>query len=182
MSGSLPFSPNSGHQGILIGRLTIRRRNISISDLGSIGELLAAAATIATLIYLATQIRENTKVSRAESQRGSASLRMQSLTGIMGSSGGSAVFTRGLIDSRSLEIGEKTQFDLQFAAMVVAVESSFSEFQLGLIDDETMEAFSTLLVSLLPTPGGTAYWKHYSGNHPRAFREYLDARTDCGVG
>jgi hypothetical protein len=155
---------------------------MSISDWGSIGELIAAAATIATLIYLARQIGENTKVSRAESKRGSASLRMQSLAAVMGSPDGASVFTRGIIDPRSLEIAEKTGFSFQFASMVVVVESSFSEFQLGLIDDETMEAYSTLLVSLLPTPGGTDYWKHYSGNHPRAFREYLDARTDGGIG
>ena len=33
---------------------------MSIQDLGSIGELVAAFATIATLIYLAAQIRQNT--------------------------------------------------------------------------------------------------------------------------
>ena len=143
--------------------------------------MLAAAATIATLIYLALQIRENTKVSRAESQRGSASLRMQSLAGVMGSPEGSSIFSRGMIDPLSLDIAERAQFSFQFAAMVVAVENSFNEFQLGLIDDETMEAYSALLVSLLPTPGGTHHWKHYSSNHTRAFREYLDARTDCGV-
>ena len=155
---------------------------MSISDLGSIGELIAAVATIATLIYLALQIKENTKVSRAESQRGSASLRMQSLSSIVGATESSSIFNRGTLDPRSLEVAEKTQYGLQFATMVVAVESSFSEFKLGLIDDETMEAYSELLVSLLPTPGGQHYWKHYSSNHPRAFREYLDARIECSVG
>lgn len=35
---------------------------MSIQDLGSLGELVAAIATIATLIYLATQIRQNTRM------------------------------------------------------------------------------------------------------------------------
>ena len=34
---------------------------MTIQDWGSIGEILGAIATIATLIYLATQIRQNTK-------------------------------------------------------------------------------------------------------------------------
>ncbi len=34
---------------------------MSIQDLGSIGELLAAIATIATLLYLAVQIRQNNR-------------------------------------------------------------------------------------------------------------------------
>ena len=38
---------------------------MTIQDLGSIGERLAAVATLATLFYLAVQIRQNTKAVRA---------------------------------------------------------------------------------------------------------------------
>jgi hypothetical protein len=38
---------------------------MTIQDLGSIGELLAAIATIATLFYLAVQIRQNTRTVEA---------------------------------------------------------------------------------------------------------------------
>jgi hypothetical protein len=37
---------------------------MSIQDLGSLGELIAAIATVGTLIYLALQIRQNTAVVR----------------------------------------------------------------------------------------------------------------------
>ncbi len=39
---------------------------LSIQDLGSIGEFVAAIATLITLVYLATQIRQNTKVAKAQ--------------------------------------------------------------------------------------------------------------------
>ena len=39
---------------------------ISFQDLGSIGEFVAAIATLTTLIYLASQIRQNTKVAKAQ--------------------------------------------------------------------------------------------------------------------
>ena len=38
---------------------------MTIQQLGSIGEFVAAIATLATLIYLALQIRRNTAVARA---------------------------------------------------------------------------------------------------------------------
>jgi len=38
---------------------------VTIQDLGSIGEFVAALATLATLIYLAAQIRQNTSSLRA---------------------------------------------------------------------------------------------------------------------
>ncbi len=45
---------------------------LSIQDLGSIGELVAAVATIATLIYLAIQIRHNTNQTRLLAVRDSS--------------------------------------------------------------------------------------------------------------
>ena len=38
---------------------------MTIQDLGSIGEFVAAIATLATLVYLALQIRQNTRSVRA---------------------------------------------------------------------------------------------------------------------
>ena len=35
---------------------------MTIQDLGSIGELIAAVATLATLVYLAVQIRQNSRM------------------------------------------------------------------------------------------------------------------------
>ena len=42
-------------------------QNVTIQDLGSFGELVAALATVATLIYLAVQIRQNTQTTQAAS-------------------------------------------------------------------------------------------------------------------
>ena len=42
---------------------SIEGLKLSIQDLGSIGELIGAIATVATLAYLALQIRQSTKVA-----------------------------------------------------------------------------------------------------------------------
>ncbi len=42
---------------------------MSIQDLGSLGELVAAIATVATLIYLAVQIRASNRLARAGASR-----------------------------------------------------------------------------------------------------------------
>lgn len=39
---------------------------MTVQELGSIGELIAAVATLATLIYLAIQIRQNTAQQKRE--------------------------------------------------------------------------------------------------------------------
>lgn len=42
---------------------------MTIQDLGSLGELIAAVATVATLIYLSIQIRASNRLARAEASR-----------------------------------------------------------------------------------------------------------------
>ncbi len=151
---------------------------MSISDLGSLGELIAAVATVATLLYLATQIRENTKIARSESQRGVASLRMQSLTAVTGSTEGPLIFSRGLLDPRSLDMGERTQFNFQFSTLLCIYECTFFDYELGLIDSESLDAYGDLALQLLPTPGGMDYWSNFQNNHNPVFRRYIQAKMD----
>lgn len=150
---------------------------MTISELGSIGELVAAVATIATLIYLALQIRANTVATRAESQRGAASLRMEALAIAGASRESSETFTQGLTDPNKLSPGERAQFYFQFSTLVTASECSFFDYGLGLIDQGTFEASCSLTNKLLPTPGGMDYWKNYSDSHIPSFRAYLIRET-----
>ena len=53
---------------------------MSIQDFGSIGELLAALATLGTLIYLAQQIKQNTRSFKSQS-------RFRALEGVNADSG-----------------------------------------------------------------------------------------------
>ena len=45
-------------------RLLVGRREVTIGELGSLGEIIGAIATVATLLYLAIQIRSNTLASK----------------------------------------------------------------------------------------------------------------------
>ena len=58
---------------------------MTIQDLGSIGEFVAAIATVATLVYLAIQIRSNTAALRSESRRGSRKTGEKGLLALLGS-------------------------------------------------------------------------------------------------
>jgi hypothetical protein len=73
---------------------------MSIQELGSLGELVAAIATVFTLVYLALQIRENTKIVRSEASRsirsdGAATFRM-----IAGDAIVAELFNRGFTGAR----------------------------------------------------------------------------------
>ena len=83
---------------------------MSLEDLGNIGEFVAAVAVLVSIIYLALQIRANTIVTKAESQRGAAALRMQALTIPASNVDASESFAQGLATPNELSPGPSTPF------------------------------------------------------------------------
>ena len=83
---------------------------MSIQDLGAIGELFAALATIATLLYLAQQIRQNSKnlqeASSAAMNQGWASINSR----ISSDPQLASIFLRGRLNLEELDIVETEQF------------------------------------------------------------------------
>ena len=83
---------------------------MSIQDLGAIGELLAAIATLATLIYLALQIRQNSRnlqeSTSASMNQGWASIN----TRLSSDPQFASIFIRGRVKLDDLDTVETEQF------------------------------------------------------------------------
>lgn len=83
---------------------------MSIQDLGAIGELLAAIATLATLIYLALQIRQNSRnlqeSTSASMNQGWASIN----TRLSSDPQFASIFIRGRANLNDLDAVETEQF------------------------------------------------------------------------
>lgn len=83
---------------------------MTIQDLGSLGELIAAIATVATLLYLATQIRHSNK-ALAESTSGQLNASYASINSRISSDAEFAeIFLRGRKDIDSLDPVELERF------------------------------------------------------------------------
>ncbi len=102
---------------------------MTIQELGSLGEFVAAVATLVTLVYLALQIRANTAAIRADSRRGSTSQGMQ-FQGLMGGDKDAAsVFRRGLVEPSALDPDESTQFEFLFSMVVSQADNVFCDYR-----------------------------------------------------
>jgi hypothetical protein len=83
---------------------------LSIQDLGSLGELIAAVATLATLLYLASQIRQGNK-ALAESTSGAINASYASInTRISSDAEFAELFIRGRQDLDALDPVELERF------------------------------------------------------------------------
>jgi len=145
---------------------------MSIQDLGSLGELLAAIATLATLLYLARQVRANTRAMEADSDRTAHSFAAVSATTLGAHKQAASVFRRGISDIETLDPDEQIQFHFLFAQIVNQAHSVYQDRRRGLGDDDGSR--TELALGLLGSKGGRAYWQAARLGYDPFFRALVD--------
>ena len=127
---------------------------MSIQDLGALGELVAAIATVVTLAYLALQIRQNTKspnesrkVALAQTYQGRAALAMDAMQR-MGDPEFGAIRRKYRKEReangpaaaiRALTPEEQWRYSTHLNVQRTYTDNTFYQYQLGLLDDEYAE-------------------------------------------
>ena len=82
--------------------MIVGRREVTVQDYGSIGELIGAIATVATLAYLASQIRQNTRAVRAAAVDSSISHSMDVRKSLYESEALTRIYNSGSHDPQAL--------------------------------------------------------------------------------
>jgi hypothetical protein len=165
---------------------------VTLQDLGSIGELVGAIATVATLAYLALQIRhnsrgldQNSELMRMsfENQVREEGIQLRSL--IASDAELSAIWRRGLAEPADLDRSERDRFELLIVNVLNILKAEYDALHRGLATDHR----ATYLYVIARTPGFREWWDHRraDGNdakfglwidaHIRGDREH-DAPTD----
>ena len=107
--------------------------------LGAVGEVGGAIAVVATLVYLATQIRQNTSAIRASSAQAFADSINQMNIGAA-SSDEAAHFVRLIYeDPSALTEDQRTRADFTVLAICRILESALLQIKLGTYDPQTTE-------------------------------------------
>ena len=83
---------------------------MTIQDLGSVGELIAAVATVATLVYLAVQIRQNTRALGHASESAMLDYGNSWRNNLIQNPEITELYRKGLLDPNALDPIEKLRF------------------------------------------------------------------------
>jgi hypothetical protein len=147
---------------------------VTIQDLGSIGELLAALATIATLIYLAVQIKGSAAATRAEARRALDVSGYDVVREIAGDPGTSQLFLAGLAKPETLDAEQTFRFHLMISYFFTSLDSSWRESRTGTMSDDQFSVQLERNRPMLETPGGSAWWAANSKMFQEEFRVFLE--------
>ena len=127
--------------------------------IGAIAELLGALGVIVSLIYLAAQIRQNTRSACSASFQVAAAEAGQIYRVIAENSEAARVFRIGMQEPTRLDSDEMVRFVSLLASMFRGYENMFVQYQNRKVDEASWAAWRTSMVTALESPGGSCFWE-----------------------
>jgi len=143
--------------------------------LGAVAELLGAVATVATLAYLAVQIRANTRAIRSSAVQ-AANSNIGNVASLLGQSAGNAeVVHRGLASFEALSEAEQTHFTIMLAHVFANLDAMYWDRRNDVLPREIWERELRVLRYYLSTDGGRSVWRRQRHSVSTPFFEFVRA-------
>ena len=127
---------------------------MSIQDWGAIGEVLAAIATVATLIYLAMQIRENSKQLRVTSINAMNELINYGFDPIYNSDRNTTTWLVGLSTPHELNALDRQLFELFMGRLMNSFQTAITQYRHEGLEAPDFERYVGVYKAVIETPGG----------------------------
>ncbi len=148
---------------------------MTLQDLGSIGEFVAAIATLATLVYLALQIRQNTRVVRSTAfQQVVDSFSEVSLV-ISKDRDLTEIFVRGSDGLASLDLVEQRRLRFLLLSYFRRAESVFFHSEQGTLHMDSWVGIRESLKVSCQSPGVREMWEQNANLFNPRFRSFVES-------
>jgi hypothetical protein len=145
-----------------------------LEALGNIGDFLGGIGVVITLIYLATQIRQNTATVRANGAA-SHSEGLNNITLLLAQdSDARSVYFQGLSDYEGLSEDSQLQFDLIMQYFCQGLQRSLHLHRESAINEEAWEETVAAVSFLAVRPGFRRWWKKWGSIYPTHFNEFIE--------
>ena len=127
--------------------------------IGAIAELLGAVGVIASLVYLARQIRDGQRALRASSYQQFRQDLHQTMNDGMTDPGFSRTVISGMTDFDQLKDVDAHQFTFWIHGVMHSYENAHYQYRMEMLDDDRWEMHRLDLCGLLGRPGVTQWWQ-----------------------
>jgi hypothetical protein len=142
--------------------------------LGSIGELLGGIAVVASLIYVASQIRQNTEVASVTNHQNALSIFSTFTDWVVRDPKLADLYRHGLHEFDSLSASDQFRFSQLMLHQFLHYNYQRESHENGLLDDALFSTWEASLAAQLKMPGGASWWAGAKDVVLPAARESLD--------
>lgn len=158
--------------------------------LGAIGEMIAAGGVIFSLVYLAVQIRNQSKESRLTAINALTAQWADLIRGFGESADSTAIWLRGLQSFDDLDSVEKVRCGSFLGRFFRNSEGLYLHYLDGVLDPRLWRGTERGVADMIAYPGALAWWKtrkhwhtdefvelveKYVGNEATLYERYVDA-------
>ncbi len=147
---------------------------MTIQDWGAIGEIVGGIAVVVTLIYLAAQIRQNTRAVRANTFQGVVDSLTSGIAEITRDAEVTRIWIVGLSQSEELSEFDRGRFRLLILMAVRKWENAFYQRSHSVVDPEMWSAWDTSYREVTLAPGFRRVWEMEKHRYLVAFRDHVD--------
>jgi hypothetical protein len=150
-----------------------------LETLGNLGDFIGGIAVVVTLIYLASQIRQNTRALQAASRQAVAAVSRENIE-ILTRDDVNGAYSLGLRFYPKISAEQKRRFGFALDHYLNYMQEVLALYEGGSLDREIYGAHFAGLAGHLATPGGAAYWRESRQLYPPHFAEQVDHKVAVG--
>ena len=142
--------------------------------IGALSEMIGAIAVVITLVYLAIQIRQNTRAIRLDTGHDVAE-EYRDIFALMAQKEGLAELVhRAAIDHESIVGADKVRYYALNSNFIRALENAYFQFNEQALDQKHWSGMKRMLTDYAQLPAFREYWpnrKHWFSKEFQAFME-----------
>ena len=141
---------------------------------GAIGEVLGAIGVIVSLLYVATQVRRNTRSIRASAYQALCDASARFTVTLGSDPQVAATFHKGLAGVEELSPNEAAQFQWLFHTAIRQIENGHFQFGNGTMEAENWRGWQESLQGVVGSPGGRRMWTVVRPRMRLSFVEFVE--------
>jgi hypothetical protein len=143
--------------------------------IGAVAEAIGAAGVIASLLYLAVQVRGSTRASAVEAKLHSTGLLHNFIDSLIETPELNDLYLRGLADLDSLSEVEYYRFSNMSLKAFWFFSAAHFQFRMGTLGEDDWHEVRAVIHYWLRRPGCKAWWaKIGHGSFGAEFRKFID--------
>lgn len=146
---------------------------MTLSDLGDLGDFLGGIGVVATLVYLAVQIRQNTQEVRSASLDAVAASHMEFQRSVWGAPVINKLWFDGM-SGVALPEDEGRQFLFMVITCARHWERAYHRARGGTLDSTSWSGIHRELAGVFSYPGTREYWKRIQYMFPPDFVDFAE--------
>ncbi len=146
---------------------------MTLESIYYIGQTIAVVAILGSLVFVGLQIRDNSRAVRSATAQAVHDNYGAWYTALAGNEAALETSAKAFVDLDSLTPLEKQQFTCIFMAFLSHHQNAYYQWAAGHLSDGLWQGWEALMMNLVNTPGGAAFWAERCYVFGTEFQEHI---------